>query len=69
MLTQQKKEMTLAVTSFILACIALGGILAFEFSFMTVVLAVNWLVITFIAFRKIREIKKSQTVNKLSASS
>ena len=59
MTSQQKSEMTLAVASFILVCIALGGILAFDFSYVTVVIGLTWLVTTVIAFRKICEILKS----------
>lgn len=60
MTSQQKRDMTLAVASFILVCIGLGGILASEFSYATVVIGLAWLVTTVIAVRKIHEIQKSR---------
>lgn len=60
MTAQQKRDMTLAVASFILVCIALGGILASDFSYVTVVIGLSWLVTTVISVRKIHEIQKSR---------
>lgn len=60
MTSQQKRDMTLAVASFILVCIALGGILASDFSYATVVIGLAWLVTTVISVRKIHEIQKSR---------
>lgn len=59
MTAQQKKEMSLAIASFILVCIALGGILASDFSYVTVVIGLTWLVTTVIDFRKVFEIQRN----------
>ncbi|EEI78375.1 Uncharacterised protein [Corynebacterium striatum] len=69
MTSKQKKEMSLAIASFILVCIAFGGILSIDFSFTTVVIGIAWLVTTIIAFRKIRQIQKEQAIGKRQSSS
>jgi len=56
--SQQRRDYFLSIASFLLLCAALGGILASEFSYVTVVIAIAWLVVSINAFRRIRAIQK-----------